>query len=73
MGVKVVVSEDVPLSRALRKFQAECRRNGIRTGAYVRFADRNRRKDFYEPPGVKRRRKKSISQHVRRRGERGLS
>jgi ribosomal protein S21 len=73
VGVKVIVSERESLSRALRAFHAECRRYGIRTGEYVRLADRNRRKDYYEKPGTRRRRKRSIAQYHRRRGERGFA
>jgi len=73
MGIKVVLSEGMPLPRALGALRVQCRRYGIQIGKYVRQADRNRRKDYFEKPGVKRRRKRHLAAHRRRRGEMGFS
>jgi Ribosomal protein S21 len=72
MGIKVVLNEAMPLPRALGALRVQSRRNGIQISKYVRQAERNRRKDYFEKPGVKRRRKRHLAAHRRRRGEMGF-
>lgn len=66
MGIKIVVDQNEPILAEVRRFTVRCNRAGVRTRAYVRLADRNRCKDHYDKPGVKRRRQKHIARKRQR-------
>jgi hypothetical protein len=70
MTFKVEVNEEVSVRRALRILKNHLRRNGVPVDGYVFLSKRNRRKDFFEKPGVKRRRKRHLAAQTRLRGER---
>ena len=62
MGVKIVVDQAEPIRTEILRLRRLCLHAGVPIGSYVRLTDRNRRKDYYEKPGVKRRRRKHIAQ-----------
>ncbi|MCA8992797.1 MAG: 30S ribosomal protein S21 [Planctomycetaceae bacterium] len=61
MTVCVVVRDDETLHQAVHRFRLLCRRFGVPHGGYIRMADRNRQKSFYESKGVKRHRQRRIA------------
>lgn len=67
MGLKVIVSETLPLQRALRALQKKCRDERVPIFKYVRLIDRVGRKDFYQKPSDKRRIVELISLNRRNR------
>jgi ribosomal protein S21 len=69
MAFRVEVDAGMPVHRALRLLKNHLRRNGVPVDGYVFLSKRNRRKDFFEKPGVKRRRKRHLAANKRRRAE----
>ena len=66
MSRKVYVRDGESIQSALRRFRTVTRESGVLTGRYIRMADRNRQKYFYEKPSVKHRRKEHIADQRRR-------
>ncbi|WP_182871018.1 30S ribosomal protein S21 [Stieleria mannarensis] len=58
---KVIVRENETIDDAVRRFRRICRRAGVLTGTYVRMADRNRQRYFYESKGVRNRRRRKMA------------
>jgi ribosomal protein S21 len=68
MSVKVVVRDGETIQEAVRRFRTICRQSGVLTGHYIRLADRNRQRYYFESKGVKQRRRRHIADARRRSG-----
>jgi small subunit ribosomal protein S21 len=56
---KITVEDDEPIDRALKRFKKECQKAGILSEA--------RRREFYEKPSVKKKRKQEAAMRKLRR------
>jgi ribosomal protein S21 len=67
MPGRVYVEEGESLRSAAQRLRRVVKQSGVLIG-YISLRDRNRRKDYYEKPSVKRRRKRLLAEARRRRG-----
>ncbi len=58
-GIEVVVSENEPIERALRRFQKQCERSGLRAEI--------RKREYYEKPSVRKKRKMEAAKRKAKR------